>query len=544
MAINRFFKFCILLGLMNGACTPQADWFTEYGDAPAGDPVVIQSMGDVPAGALYGGPVDDDYGPDAPAKNIAVLLPLSGENAQIGRGIRTAVETAVLARPIYSASVAFYDVSGDTAARNNAMMAALGTNPDIIIGPVFADDVRHLRGIKPAHTPVLAFSSDENALGQGVLTMALMPQQSIEAIVHQMATDGATRAVIVAPDTPAGRLMAGAAMTAANIYDVPVMGLRYYTEKDSDSIKDAAAAVSMHAARNAANTRARTVLADILTNEDVTPSEKSNMTMQLEKISKTDVMGRVPFDAILFLGDGPDSKTLASFLRYYGIGSRDAQMYGTALWDGAPVMRDLIFSGAKIATLPELPGEFSAVYEMVAGRAPTRLDAFGYDAANLAMGMINSGRPAPAYLLDPSGYRTTGGLVRLRPNGASERALRIIQLNATDVPRVVRAAPVNFITPIYNTSGVAAAPAREIELITAGVNPAEYIKIPARFADSYPMETYGATVTVAAPSDAPRADAVVILPEDDGDIVENPDFQPVTLGPVQRSFIDSVEITE
>ncbi|MBD5389335.1 hypothetical protein HDR63_03730 [bacterium] len=544
--MNKFFKFLSGTVLAVSACTPQADWYTEYGDATVGDPTVIQSVADDQVTALYGGADAAAYNPDTPTKNIAVLLPLSGENAEIGRGIRAAVETAVLARPIYNAAVSFYDVSGAPASRVDVMNAALGTHPEIIIGPVFADDVRRLREIKPKETPVLAFSSDAAAMGDGVLTMALMPQQSIETIVREMATDGAQRVVIMAPDTASGGWMARAAITAMDRYNVPVAGLFYYTEKNSDSIKDAAAGASMYAARTAANTRAREVLADILTNETLTAWEKDDLTLQLDRISKTDTLGAVPFDAVLFLGDWADSKTLASFLRYDGVGARDARFYATALWDGTPAMRDLTFNGAKMATLPEMPGEFSAVYEMVAGRAPTRLDAFGYDAANLAMGAMNSGRPVPAYLLDPSGYSTAGGLVRLRPSGISERALRVVQLNASDTPRAVRAAASNFITPIYNMGDVAPARPAAMGIQTRGINPAEHITIPARFVAAYPMQTYGATIATAAATDAPGTpDAVaVIVPDDDGTVITNPDFQPVSLGPIRRTMIESVEIAE
>lgn len=539
MLINRIFGFCVSLSLLASACTPQADWFSEYGEITPTEPA--QMYGDMNGfgGAMQQSPM----GPEFATQNIAVLLPLSGANAEIGRGIRTSVETAALQQPLNGVTMTFYDMSGTPTEKQTVVTSALATNPSVIIGPVFADDVRMVRSIKPMELPVLSFSSDTTAIGGGVMTMALMPTQSIETIIREMGPDGVRNMVILAPDTASGKLMAAAAVQAANIYDLPVSGLFYYTEKDTDSIKNAASRASMFTARSAANTRAREILSDILTREQLTPQEKSSLNRQLDKISKSETLGAAPFDAVLFLGGAADSRALASFLRYYGIGARDARFYGTALWDGSDVMRDFTMSGSKFATLPDMPDQFINVYEQVAGRAPSRLDSFGYDATNLAVGMIYSNKSQAAYLLDPSGYRGVDGLLRMRPDGTSERALGIVQTNGTDTPRVVRAAASNFMVPLYNIDQRNISAAREIPLISRGVNPSDHIQIPARFADKYKSKTYGATMTTS-PAHAPRADAMIVLPEDDRDAVTTPDFQPVALESIQRSFIDSVEIEE
>ena len=128
--------------------------------------------------------------------------------------------------------------------------------------------------------------------------MNLMPTNSVEAIATEMSADGIKKFIILAPDTESGRLMAGTAKNAASIYNMDLVGIFYYTSGNSDSIKDAAAAASMNAARTAANTRAREILSDILTRERLTAIEKSSLEIQLEKISKSDTLGAIPYDGI------------------------------------------------------------------------------------------------------------------------------------------------------------------------------------------------------------------------------------------------------
>ena len=183
---------------------------------------------------------------------VAVLLPLSGQNANTGKTIRTSVEMAVLQSAPQNLSVTFFDT-----ARSDAFENAASEKPDVIIGPVFAGEARMLNAIKSVDTPALSFTSDATAVGDGIMTMNLMPTNSVEAITKEMSSDNVTKFVILAPDTESGRLMAGTAKNAASIYGIKLVGIIYYTPGNSESIKTAAIRTSMNVARTAANTRAR-----------------------------------------------------------------------------------------------------------------------------------------------------------------------------------------------------------------------------------------------------------------------------------------------
>lgn len=529
MYMNRFFGLFGLISILTGCTdtTTPDGWFSEYGELQTGAPVAMQ----------YGtfSPTDDGT-----THNIAVLLPMSGPNAAVGNTIRASIETAVLQRNPSNMSFTFYDTSKNATA---VMSDAIATSPDVIIGPVFAGNARILREIKPESTPALSFTSDATAVGRGVMTMALMPTNSIESIIKEMQSDNVKKFIILAPNTDSGRLMAGTAKSAADIYNTELAGLFYYTPDDSESIKNATIRATMNTARTAANTRAREVLADILTKETLTAIEKSNLNIQLERISRTDTLGTVPYDAVLFLGDADNTTKLASFMRYYGVSATDAKMYGTALWDGTNITNDITMSGAKYAALPPVNENFTTLYEQIAGVPASRLATFGYDAANMAMGMINSTKSNAAYLLDPSGYMGMDGLFRLKPTGDNERALRIVKLNGSGILTPVRAAPTSFIAPLYNIEQRHISPANEMTLRSPGINPNSYLNIPERFRSKYRSKTYGANMT-NAPVVQQSAEVITIMPEDDRDIITTSDYTPVELENVSRSFIDSIEIEE
>ena len=531
---NRIFGYIITTLILAGCAGtqdrvgPDNDWFGEYSELATGTP-----------SQMYG-TESDGYGTKSDtAHNMAVLLPLSGDNAPVGRTIRTSVETAILQSGAKNLNVTFYDTTNNI---SETFKTVLAGNPEIIIGPVFADNARTIRDAKPENLPVLSFTSDATAVGDGVMTMALMPTNGIETIVHEMKSDNVSKFAIMAPDTTSGHLMAGTAVRAAEILDIEPVGIFYYNEKDTDSIKNVAIDASLNNARTAAHTRARQVLSDILINEQLTAIEKSRLNIQLDKLSKTETVGRVPYDAILFLGGGDDTKTLASFLRYYNVGANDARFYGTTMWDGSDIASDLTMVGAKFATLPEINPDFARLYEQISGNAPNRLASFGYDAANTAIGMIYSDKSNVAYLLDPSGYIGTDGLFRLKPTGDNERALRIVKLDGTGTPQLVKPAATNFMTPLYNIEQRHIEPAEPMKLQTSGIDPDNHIQIPDRLRSKYRSKTIGANISVAPT--VQRSQIIAFLPEDDSEPIKSENYTPVKLESINRSYIDEYEIEE
>ena len=533
MYIKRIFGYLfslsILAGCSTGAIMSGGKWDNTDPETITGAPVQLQ----------YGQP-SDGYGTDGDTQhNIAVLLPLSGDSAPVGRTIRASIETALLQQPNKNIAVTFYDTTSDL---SETMETVLQTAPEIIIGPVFANDAKIVRASKPSELPVLSFTSDATAIGDGVMTMALMPTNGVETIIKQMQSDKINRFITIAPDTASGHLMAGAAKSAAYIYNMSLNGAFFYSEKNTDSIKTTAENASMNQARIAAHTRARQVLSDIITNERLTTTERTGLISQLEKLEKTETLGALPYDAILFLGDGEDTKSLASFLRYYDVSARDVKFYGTTMWDNSDITSDFTMTGAKYASLPAPSSEFSVLYEQISGATPNHLATFGFDATNMAIGMIYSDKTMANYLLNPSGYLGTSGLYRLTPNGSSERALQIMELNSTNTPTVLQKPASDFITPIYNIIPHDVKTLGNIELESDGIDPDDYIYLPEHLKNKYNSKIIGANE--GKTKNIQRSQIVAFLPEDDGETIKSENYKPIKHESISRTLIDEYEVEE
>jgi hypothetical protein len=323
---------------------------------------------------------------DSNVRQVAVLLPLSGPNAGVGIGIRHAIEIAFLQKQPSNIIVTFNDLSGDRAVKTEKMRAVLERRPDMIIGPIFSDDVAMLRDMKDINTPALTFTSNHSVLGNGVFTLALLPNQSAEAMIKSTANGDMRRIMVLAPDTRAGHMLANTALEAARFYNIDVVGLHYYIESDMVSQKAVAERAAMWRPRERTAIRAKEILSDILVNFNISEEEREDMDEQLTRLNRSDTVGRLPYDAVLFLGNAGDSKSLASFLRYFDVPATQVRFLGTAMWDTESMWRDVTFSGGEYSALPPISPEFVRVYSDLHGTAPNRMNSMGYDAAVMTIG--------------------------------------------------------------------------------------------------------------------------------------------------------------
>ncbi|MCL2017616.1 MAG: penicillin-binding protein activator [Alphaproteobacteria bacterium] len=476
-------------------------------------------------------------------KTVAVLLPLSGNNAILGTGIQRSIEIAFFQKQPSNILVSFNDLSGTAAQKTDTIDKIIARQPDIIIGPIFSEDVNLLKRAKPDTLPAIAFTSDASVLGDGIFTFALLPNQGVEAIVKHMATRDNRRLLILAPNTKAGHMLANSALESASIHGVRPVGLYYYLEGDMANMKSVAEKASMFKPRESANKRAKEIMADVLMSHNLNSAEKTLASQQLEALNKADTVGRLPYDAVLFLGGPHDSKALASFLRYFDVPTNTVRFYGTAMWDADSMFGDLTLNGAEFASLSPISKDFTRIYTDIEGIPPNRMNSMGYDAAMLAIGALSGNKSSAAHLLDPSGYNGLDGLIRLRPNGHSERALQIMRLNASGTPRVSVPAATNFIIPLYQTPPPNDRKPYEIYL-THGFNALDYIQLPTSAEGKYRSTTYRLSGVSATKEQEIAPHVMTMLPEDDSDetIFSDPDFQPNQMDVIDRRIIEDVEI--
>ena len=321
-------------------------------------------------------------GPDAPGHRVAMIIPLSGENAGVGNSIANAASLALMDSGDRSIRLVTYDSSAGAAA---AAERAIAEGAELILGPLLAEDVRAVTPVaRRFNVPVVAFSNDSSVAGVGTYIMGATPGQAIDRVVRYSRGKGAARFGALVPTGLYGQRAAQAMLGSVRSSGGRMTGLETFNRSTS-------------AARSAA----------VMLN------------------------GRGEMDAVLIADSGKIAAIAGSALR------PGARIMGTELWASdrtlglTPRLRGALYAAAPNARFAQLVGRYKAR----SGRVPYRLGSLGYDAMLLTVRAARSwpiGRPFPVKsLADRDGFAGVDGIFRFGRDGVAERSLEVRQVTAT-----------------------------------------------------------------------------------------------------------------
>ena len=116
------------------------------------------------------------------APTVAVLLPLSGESANVGEHLKNAAMMAAFEHQRTPLKVLFFDTESTGNGAVQAYHWALAQKPDIVLGPIFSKEVSAIKqdGISK---PLLSFSSDTSVIDSKAATMAVTIPEQVRQIV-------------------------------------------------------------------------------------------------------------------------------------------------------------------------------------------------------------------------------------------------------------------------------------------------------------------------------------------------------------------------
>jgi len=322
---------------------------------------------------------------DATRNRVAVLVPLSGDNAGVGQSIANAANLALLDTGGERIRITVYDTArgGALAAANEALADGNG----LFLGPLMADDARAVAPVaRRARVPVITFSNDTSVAGNGVYLMGFTPTQSITRTVSFAESKGAQRFAALIPSGVYGRRASQAMIDAVEQSRGRMVAMQEYER---------------------------------------TPASMAAAVARLN--------GQGAYDAVLIADNGKAAASVASIVR--GGGSRGARILGTELWStegdltSLPSLRGAWFSSVSDGLFNQFKTRYRARY----GKAPYRLASLGYDAVLLAVRIASEwpiGRTFPdRSLLDPGGFTGVDGVFRFAPNGVAERGLQVQQVD-------------------------------------------------------------------------------------------------------------------
>jgi len=342
----------------------------------------------------------DNVGPGLPTDTdrhrVALLVPQTGPNADVGTAIANATTLALLDSRTERVRITTYDTALGAAA---AARQAVADGNKLILGPLLSEDVTAVAPIaRDAKVPVLSFSNDSGVAGNGVFIMGFVPGQSVERVVAFSRAKGHQRFGALVPKNVYGDRSAAAFRAAVAEAGGTLVAVESY---------DRSATALTGAARRLANAGA--------------------------------------MDAVLIADSGGNAIRAVPVIKTTG----NKQILGTELWNtDAALGSNAVMRGAWFASVSDgLYGQLATKYRTRFGKAPYRLASLGYDSVLLTVRIARDWKPGTNFpanrLLAADGFGGIDGIFRFSNRGIAERALEVSEIGAGGF-RVVDPAPTKW----------------------------------------------------------------------------------------------------
>ena len=330
---------------------------------------------------------------------VGMILPLTqnGAPSPVGVSMRNAAQLAIdeFAGPYVTLMIQDDRSTPEGAAQ--AAQAEFGAGAELLLGPVYASDVRQAASAaKAAGKPMIAFSTEVGVASPGVYLLSFLIQGYVDRIVEFAASRGKKTFAVMAPESDYGNIAVAEFQQAAGRLNAPVVLVARYLPGQPQSAAQQVAAVGNQI-------------------------------------------------GALFIPDQADGMpAVVAALASNGI---KTQLLGLGVWNDARVLKLPQLQGAWFAA-PDNAG-FSALahrYRAKFGSEPTRLATLSYDAVTLAAALARNGGPdhyGEKALTSISGFNGADGVFRFRADGSNERGLAVMEI-ANNAATVISPAPRSF----------------------------------------------------------------------------------------------------
>ena len=334
----------------------------------------------------------------APVK-IALLVPLSGRAAEVGRALLDAAQLALFDVGGERLVLMPKDTVGEPEGARAAIQEALEEGAQLVLGPLFSASVT--AAAEPARergVNIIAFSTDRTTAGNGVYLMGIMPEQQIDRVVSFARSQGLTRLAALVPTSAYGETILDALRRAALRHGARLVQVEFYAPDLKEHVEPILRLADYHRRRAALEAQRRRLSAV----DDEAPRRA------LRRLEGLDTLGKLSYDALLVPEGGEALRALAPLLAFYDVDPDKIRFLGTALWDSPKIGREpSLVGGWFTAPTPAESSRFQARFETMYGRPPPRIASLAYDAMALAAVLAHK-RNGPdfsaAALASPSGF--------------------------------------------------------------------------------------------------------------------------------------------
>ncbi|MEN8237087.1 MAG: penicillin-binding protein activator [Pseudomonadota bacterium] len=331
---------------------------------------------------------------------VAILLPLTGTNAQLGQDLLASAQMSLFDHGSNQLELMIHDTQGTPAQASAAAQQALHEGAQLIVGPLFSQEVAAVKAIaSQANVPVLSFSNNQKVADSQVFILGFDPSEQVREIISVAAAHNIRNIGALLPENAYGDLLQDALVQAVAHNDIRIEAIAFYRPGTSD------------------------------------------FSAQAIKLRNIPLQG-------LFVPEGGDTlKLVISSLQYNDVDLTQVRLLGSGQWDTPQTFTTSSARGGWfVAPAPYKRAQFEQKFRTQFGHSPPRIATLSYDAMSLAA-ILSQTRQGNSLMLSeltqPRGFDGIDGTFRLIPNGLVERRLAVLEV-ANHGVKVVSPAKAEF----------------------------------------------------------------------------------------------------
>lgn len=333
-------------------------------------------------------------------QKVALLLPLSGKQAALGKAMQRAAELALFDKADNQIELSIHDTKSTPEGARQAATLAIQNQAGLILGPVMADEVKAASEVaRYNNVNIIAFSNNKTVAGNGVFTLGYSPEEQIRSITVYAARHGLKNLAVLSPHSNYGQLLDREISRLSLQGQIPLSEIVHYSADMQNS------------------------------NKELNPLR--NLT----------------YDALFIPEGGQSLEKLVLNLQNANIKLDRVKLLGTSQWDEPQTLQNPSFYGAWIAgPEPSSLRLFDEKYTSAYGASAPRLASLAYDAIAM-VSVLKTHFPQNPYgiqaLTQPKGFHGVNGIFRFMPDGTSERKLAILEITPAGL-RLLQPSPQSF----------------------------------------------------------------------------------------------------
>tara|TARA_B100001248_G_scaffold262426_2_gene258344 strand:+ start:907 stop:2451 length:1545 start_codon:yes stop_codon:yes gene_type:complete len=344
--------------------------------------------------------------------NVGVLLPLTGENKEIGKSILNALELALFQTDSSRINLIIKDTKADPVITEKIFKSLLDNKIKIFIGPLYSNSLASIqRNTLQKNVDLFALSNNTNLAKKGVWIFGIDPQQQTKSILNFLLETGNKKIGFLLPDNSYGYLIYDVMLKSLSGFNIKPAKVEFFIE-NIDSQRQAAKKISRGFEKY------ENYLKGL--EED---NEKKNNTAELELEKPIEK----PLDSIFIAASGQALTILASQLQYSNVDPKKVIYAGISSWEDESILQEPALNNSFFsATTDFLQEDIVKTYSIAYGNDMPKVAMVAYDILSLLSSVIKeNGELKINYLLNENGYIGLRGLFRLKSNGIVERTFQI-----------------------------------------------------------------------------------------------------------------------